>query len=512
MRITELFLKNFGKFQDKKIELSDGINLIYGENESGKSTIYTFLRGMLFGMERGRGRAALKDNFSKYEPWSNPNSYSGTLRFTCEGKHFCLNRNFDKYSKSAFLFCEDDGEEFSLEHGDLEILLGGLKELDYDNTVAVGQSKVLVGNELAEELKNYAANYYVSGDSQINMSAALQSLKERKKQLEREVRKQTEKAQEQKEHIEQEASYVWRDLRSLEKETAQVKEEQEKYNKEFTKMNVDSPHSLDQWRIHPIAAIVMIAIVVLAMIVFDKPWNLVGSIVIILAEGIYVWNALKDGRKNKDEEKKKREAQKVWNEINKCEGRLEKLKEDYQEKQIYYENLQEQIEECEEVGRETTEQKKRRKALELAAERIQNIAKEMQDGIGKRLNEEVSEIFAEMTDEKYEKVWIDEQLEMSLFTGERKVSMNQVSLGTLEQLQLALRIATANIMYEEKYPLILDDTFAYYDDQRLERTLRWLDKSGHQVIVFTCQKREEELMKKNGILFHKIELGTEQNP
>ena len=115
---------------------------------------------------------------------------------------------------------------------------------------------------------------------------------------------------------------MWRDLRSLEKETAQVKEEQEKYNKEFTKMNVDSPHSLDQWRIHPIAAIVMIAIVVLAMIVFDKPWNLVGSIVIILAEGIYVWNALKDGRKNKDEEKKKREAQKVWNEINKCEGKI----------------------------------------------------------------------------------------------------------------------------------------------------------------------------------------------
>ena len=105
MRITELFLKNFGKFQDKKIALSDGINLIYGENESGKSTVYTFLRGMLFGMERGRGRAAIKDNFSKYEPWSNPNSYSGTLRFTCDGKHFCLNRNFDKYSKCAFLFC-----------------------------------------------------------------------------------------------------------------------------------------------------------------------------------------------------------------------------------------------------------------------------------------------------------------------------------------------------------------------------------------------------------------------
>ena len=398
-----------------------------------------------------------------------------------------------------------------MEHGDLEILIGGLKELDYDNTVAVGQNKVLVGNELAEELKNYAANYYISGDSQIDMNVALQNLKERRKQLEREVREQTEKVQEQKERIEQEASYVWRDLHSLEKETAQIKEEQEKYNKEFAKINVNSPHSFDQWRIHPIAVIVMIAIVVLAMLVFDKPWNLVVSIVIAFAEGIYAWNALKDGHKKKDDEKKKREAQKVWNEINKCEGRLEKLKEDYQEKQIYYENLQEQIEECEEGGKETPEQKKKRKALELATERVQEIAGKMQVGVGRRLNEEVSDIFAEMTDGKYQKVWIDESLEMALFHRGRKVPMNQVSLGTLEQLQLALRIATANILYEEKYPLILDDTFAYYDDQRLERTLRWLDKSGHQVIVFTCQKREEELMKKNGILFHKIELGAEQN-
>ena len=509
MKITELFLKSFGKFYEKKIELADGINLIYGENESGKSTVYTFLRGMLFGMERGRGRAALKDNFSKYEPWSNPNSYSGTLRFTCEGKHFCLNRNFDKYAKNASLFCEDDGEEFSLEHGDLKILLGGLRELDYDNTVGVGQSKVLVGNGLAEELKNYAANYYISGDSQIDMHAALQALKERKKQLEREIREQAEKAQEQKERTEQEASYVWRDLRSLEQETAQVKEEQEKYNREFSKINMENPERFEQWRIHPVAALVMIGIVVLTMLVFDRPWNLVTSIVIILAEGIYVWNALKDGRKKKDNEKKKKEVQKVWNEINKCEGRLEKLKEDYQEKQVYYENLQEQIEECEESGKETLEQKKKRKALELAVERIQEIAGEMQAGVGRKLNEEVSELFAEMTDGKYQKVWIDEALEMSLLAGNRKVSMNQVSLGTLEQLQLALRIATANIMYEEKYPLILDDTFAYYDDRRLERMLGWLERSGHQVLIFTCQKREEALMKKNGIPFHKVELGVE---
>lgn len=59
MRICELVLRNFGKFTDKRIELSNGIQLIYGENESGKSTIHSFIKGMFFGIERGRGRAAI---------------------------------------------------------------------------------------------------------------------------------------------------------------------------------------------------------------------------------------------------------------------------------------------------------------------------------------------------------------------------------------------------------------------------------------------------------------------
>ena len=47
---------------------NDGINIIYGKNEAGKSTLHTFIRGMLFGIERGRGRAAKNDLYTKYEP------------------------------------------------------------------------------------------------------------------------------------------------------------------------------------------------------------------------------------------------------------------------------------------------------------------------------------------------------------------------------------------------------------------------------------------------------------
>ena len=100
MKIQELEVKNFGKFTDRRIQMEDGINILYGENESGKSTLHTFIKGMLYGMERGRGRASVYDTFSIYEPWENPNYYSGALKFESGGKTFRIERNFDKYTKN----------------------------------------------------------------------------------------------------------------------------------------------------------------------------------------------------------------------------------------------------------------------------------------------------------------------------------------------------------------------------------------------------------------------------
>lgn len=88
MKIKELRLKNFGKFTNKEIHFLDGMNVIYGENESGKSTLYTFIRAMLFGLERGRGRAAAQDAFSRYEPWENPNYYCGERNLNQEIRNF----------------------------------------------------------------------------------------------------------------------------------------------------------------------------------------------------------------------------------------------------------------------------------------------------------------------------------------------------------------------------------------------------------------------------------------
>ena len=49
MKIEELYLAGFGRFSNKRIVLQDGLNLIFGENEAGKTTLQHFIVGMLYG-------------------------------------------------------------------------------------------------------------------------------------------------------------------------------------------------------------------------------------------------------------------------------------------------------------------------------------------------------------------------------------------------------------------------------------------------------------------------------
>ena len=68
MILKELNLIGFGKFQGKKIKLEEGINLIYGENEMGKSTIHSFVDGIFYGFLRPNVRSALyTEEHKKYE-------------------------------------------------------------------------------------------------------------------------------------------------------------------------------------------------------------------------------------------------------------------------------------------------------------------------------------------------------------------------------------------------------------------------------------------------------------
>ena len=106
MLIKKITIHNFGKIHNRTFDLSEGINVLYGENESGKTTVHTFIKGMLYGIPRQRGRAAANDIYRTYEPWENPGEYGGTIWFEAGGMSYRLTRNFRRERPFGELLCE----------------------------------------------------------------------------------------------------------------------------------------------------------------------------------------------------------------------------------------------------------------------------------------------------------------------------------------------------------------------------------------------------------------------
>jgi len=114
--ITRLKLDYFGKFSGREIELKPGINIIYGENEAGKSTLHAFIKGMLFGIERlkGRGAASKEDIYTRYLPWDYPGAYGGQMDIRVGEKSYRLQRSFHANDRYFTITDMETGREVKL--------------------------------------------------------------------------------------------------------------------------------------------------------------------------------------------------------------------------------------------------------------------------------------------------------------------------------------------------------------------------------------------------------------
>ena len=133
-------------------------------------------------------------------------------------------------------------------------------------------------------------------------------------------------------------------------------------------------------------------------------------------------------------------------------------------------------------------------AVELAMMRIREVSRLIYRETGTDFAERVSEILEQLTEGRYNRIALDDRMQVKINTPSRLLDLNQVSFGTMNQIYFALRMAAGEMMAGgEELPIILDEPFAMYDDERLEAALRWLHDSGRQVILFTCQRREKEI-------------------
>lgn len=184
MIIKELGLLNFGKFEDKKIELQEGINLIYGRNEKGKSTIVNFIDGIFYGFSRDSLVKKVRDDlFEKSRPW-NSNLYRGYIILNDKGEDFRISRDFDKDECSILNLktaddLSDDPRIFMYSRiPQPGVLFFDLNRKIYKSTFFIGQRLSQLDSDASVELQNRINNFSVSEDENVDLSKVIERMKE----------------------------------------------------------------------------------------------------------------------------------------------------------------------------------------------------------------------------------------------------------------------------------------------------------------------------------------------
>ncbi|PKM51528.1 MAG: hypothetical protein CVV02_06225 [Firmicutes bacterium HGW-Firmicutes-7] len=228
MNIRRLMIKSFGKFQNTTIELKDGLNLIVGENESGKSTIHQFIEGMFYGFYKPNIKTKkTSETYDKYFPWENATDYSGVMIIE-DGRELRIERNFMKNRDSVQIFDEVTGENISERYPYDSVTKTyqpalnhlGLNLAAYQNTISITQMKSKTTEELIGEIKDNIINLGDTKRVDVSVNNILKTLSERKAAIgtERSKKSNYGKTKETIEYIESEkvdTLKIWEEIKQL---------------------------------------------------------------------------------------------------------------------------------------------------------------------------------------------------------------------------------------------------------------------------------------------------------
>ena len=611
MRLLELHIDGFGKFHDRTISFNDGINIIYGKNEAGKSTLHTFIRGMLFGIERGRGRAAKNDLYTKYEPWENSGTYEGWLRLEKDGTIYRIERRFRKENKSLKIINETKGLEEEATPAFVSSLLDGLTETMYNNTISIGQLKSATEDGMVTELKNYIANMNTTGNISLNITKATAFLRNQKRSLEAglipeasreftsllaeirsveaeiagpeyenqlaayqnmrtQVKGLIDNTQTQKKDLDEKlangkkvlSDNGFTDRASVDAMSSDAERLYSEYNtlngecnKKSRKVlsgltavlgiaGLGAAAALGYFNLTAYllvcgaaaAAAVIFFIISLFIRQKDKEYhrlfdNTSSELGALLARHLGD-SAVSEDAMNAFQARMG-EFSKLCDMVAQSEAEIRKFLEDLSNLQTKQAGCSEMIEkqqrtqwELEKKLEHLSNCKNKAKALkrtlaendrihdeivaiDLAHETMADLSSSIRDSFGLYLNKEASQYITGITGGIYDSMSIDENLNVFLNTKTKLVPLENVSSGTMDQVYLALRLAAAKLLQGSGsgFPLIFDDSFTQYDDERLKTALEWLASAyGGQIIIFTCHRREAQMLRARQVEFQLIEM------
>ena len=178
MQLKNLQINGFGKIEDINVNLKNGINLIIGENESGKSTFTEFIKGIFYGISRNKNGKEYSD-YERFKPWNDKN-FSGKLVYTMDDNEFVVYRDFNRnnakiYDKNGTevtaLFNKDKsrGAEIGIEHLKMD-------EDTFENSVFIKQKEIKVNSLSQNTMIQKLTNIIQSGEEDVSYETTIKKL------------------------------------------------------------------------------------------------------------------------------------------------------------------------------------------------------------------------------------------------------------------------------------------------------------------------------------------------
>lgn len=167
MKIKKIYISAFGGLKDFTLELNDGLNVVYGNNEDGKSTVAAFIKAMFFGTGRSTKNLAESPR-QKYTPWSG-DTPAGRIYFENNNKNYCLEREFKKSDSTDRILLTDLDSGKPIEIGEsVGKQFFGVSSAAFERSLFIGNGDFIKDDAAASEINGKLSNIAVTGNEDVS--------------------------------------------------------------------------------------------------------------------------------------------------------------------------------------------------------------------------------------------------------------------------------------------------------------------------------------------------------
>lgn len=548
MKIKELNIISYGSITNKKIVFSDGMNIVFGGNEAGKTTIRHFIFHMFFGGTTSSSKRTIyKKEFEKYRPWSG-NKFEGSMVVNFQGVDYLFQRNFSKGNESFEITNLENGKDskdiFKVDRSKkIEKVDENFFDLSEDSLMDIFlfSEDLFMGENLSTDLKERITNHISSMSETISLDRIFSNIdnmtfsktdKDYRRSLDRKIQENLREIRyiekneiknidiKNLEIYKKEIKNLENNINSIESLSKDYEIDEEEY-RSLIQRKITTEEKIKTYDNKEVFSyknlFIFIQLLLLSFIVISKfkPYVILGGLIFSIVSYIFI------NKVNKNSKTKSKEDLRIlYQELDLIEESLSsyRVKLPIESSISSYLNkkhlLSLEVERILERSRISDQQTKIKVSLlednenlskiideidfkKAMGEKAKDILKDLSENnfnnVSPRLIEDASYFISFITSGKYKKLLVDDQGQISLYDQSQMkiVPLIDLSKGTIGQVYLAYRLSLI-LNTGVFFPIIIDDGFTLFDDKRLSKSKELLGEisKDYQVLFFTSKKSD----------------------